>query len=146
MARLFPEPNQRPVVPEVGTIIEAISTKFEAESAIIMAKGRYRFQRLSQAMDVTFNIPMAQVVVLSDELITYSAAAAKYHYDDFYAAAANPWPFWLNRRYHSRPLMAEAQELSSKLVRGEATEGLHTAGADSCVCTGNASEFSLCRD
>lgn len=114
-AKLFPGFNDDPMVPEIGTVIEAISTKFENDSAAIMAKARCRFRRLSQVMDVTFTIPMARVVILSDEIITYSPSAAKYHCDSFYAAA-NPWPVWMNRMYHAKSLMKDAKELQSKIV------------------------------
>ena len=106
-----------PLQPPIGTIIEAVATKFEAESAVLMAQGRYRFHLLTQYRDHSFHISMATIRILEDTICTYAPSATIYHTERHLATAANPWLACLHRRYHADTLMQDVNQLQQQLVR-----------------------------
>mmetsp|Transcript_3125 Transcript_3125/g.4826 ORF Transcript_3125/g.4826 Transcript_3125/m.4826 type:complete len:514 (-) Transcript_3125:61-1602(-) len=114
IGRYFIENDGTPVIPYVGTVIEAVATKYEGETAVVMAKGRCRFHVLSRYIDNVYNVVMVRGRVLSDEVCTFSPGASNLHKDEFYMVA-NPLPSWVYKFYDPYHLMNRAKELQRKL-------------------------------
>jgi hypothetical protein len=86
----------RPVVPKIGTLVEAIATKYEDGVVVIMAKGRLRFRLLSRSNDPVYQIQMAKALILSEGLCSYSPAASCLHNSKYHSQGMNPFPFWVS--------------------------------------------------
>jgi hypothetical protein len=95
IGKYFNPTMNRPTLSKIGTLVEAIATKYEDDVAVIMAKGRCRFRLLSRSNDPIYQIQMTKALVLSEGLCSHSPAASVLHNSKFYSQGMNPVPFWV---------------------------------------------------
>lgn len=96
IGRYFNSEYNRVTIPNIGTIVEAIASKFEGNDAVLLAKGRCRFKQLSRFTDPVYHIQKVNALILSEGVCSYSTSASQLHNSLYHARAMNPFPFWVN--------------------------------------------------